>query len=104
MSEAADFFVKTYDSKIDLIREDRMQWVHDNKSGFSVNSYSKGLNRHENNTYPWKCIWKARVPSKVAFFCWLVSLKKVLTTENLRKMGLYVMDWCFMCKKKWQIC
>ncbi|XP_042967635.1 probable uridine nucleosidase 2 isoform X1 [Carya illinoinensis] len=43
-------------------------------------------------------ILTAKVPSKVAFFGWLVSLEKVLTTDNLRKRGFYVMDWCTMCK------
>ncbi|KAG2720367.1 hypothetical protein I3760_02G032600 [Carya illinoinensis] len=98
VSEAADFYAILYASKIDQTRDDMLQWTHDSKSRFSVKSYYKILTSLGNITFPWKCIWKAKVPSKVAFFGWLVSLEKVLTTDNLRKRGFYVMDWCTMCK------
>ncbi|XP_042954850.1 uncharacterized protein LOC122291257 [Carya illinoinensis] len=49
--------------------------------------------------FPWKCIWRSHMPSKVAFFTWTASLGKILTLDNLRKRGIIVMDWCFICKK-----
>lgn len=33
--------------------------------------------------FPWKSIWKAKVPSKVAFFAWSAALRKILTIDNL---------------------
>lgn len=39
------------------------------------------------------------VPSKVAFFCLLVFLENILTADNLRKHGLFVVDWCLIYKK-----
>lgn len=39
------------------------------------------------------------MPSKVVFFSGLPLLGKILTMDNLRKCGLIVMDWCYMCKK-----
>jgi hypothetical protein len=38
------------------------------------------------------------VPSKVCFFLWTVALGRVLTTDNLRRRQLVVLDWCCMCK------
>ena len=46
-----------------------------------------------------KGIWKVKVPLRVSFFMWTVSLGKILTLDNLRKRGLIVMDWCCMCKR-----
>lgn len=37
-----------------------------------------------------------KVPPKVAVFGW-PSLRKNLTIDNLRKRGLIIVDWCFMC-------
>jgi hypothetical protein len=34
--------------------------------------------------FPWKSIWKAKVPPRVAFFIWTSSLGRILTMDNLR--------------------
>ena len=43
-------------------------------------------------------IWQSKVPPRVAFFSWSASLGKILTTNNLRKQRVLVLDWCYMCK------
>ena len=43
-------------------------------------------------------IWKSKIPPRVAFFSWFASLCKILTTDNLRKQHVLVLDWCYMCK------
>ena len=43
-------------------------------------------------------IWQSKVPLRVAFFSWSTSLGKILTTDNLRKQRVLVLDWCYMCK------
>jgi hypothetical protein len=45
-----------------------------------------------------KSIWKVKVPSRVAFFVWTTTLGKILILDNLRKMNIIVMEWCYMCK------
>lgn len=35
---------------------------------------------------------------RVAFFGWTASLGKALSIDNMRKHGLSVIDWCYMCK------
>jgi hypothetical protein len=48
--------------------------------------------------FPWKMVWKAKVPPCVAFFSWIASLGKALTIDNLRKRGLILQNWCCLCK------
>jgi hypothetical protein len=36
---------------------------------------------------------------KVMFFAWSAALGKILTTNNLRKWHVIVVDWCCICKK-----
>jgi hypothetical protein len=49
--------------------------------------------------FPWKSIWKVKVPVRVSFFAWTAALGRILTVDNLRKRGLIVVDWCSMCKR-----
>lgn len=49
--------------------------------------------------FPWKHLWRRKVPPKVAIFNWTASLGKILTIDNLRKCGQFALDWCYMCKK-----
>lgn len=96
----SDFFSRIYELKIVQGREDRLMCSHEGNSRFSVHSYYNALICQGVCDYPWKSIWKVKVPSMVAFFCWLVSHDKVMTTDNLRKRGFCVVDWCSMCKKE----
>ena len=34
----------------------------------------------------------------MAFFVWTAALGKILTTDNLRRCGIIVVNWCCMCK------
>ena len=35
----------------------------------------------------------------MAFFVWAAALGRILTTDNLRRHHVIVLDWCCMCKK-----
>jgi len=47
--------------------------------------------------FPWKSIWKIKVPSRLAFLGWTAALGEILTFDNLQKRNVIVMDWCYMC-------
>ena len=53
---------------------------------------------HSDQFFPWKSIWKQKIPSRVAFFVWTAALGKCLTIDNLRKRKVCILDWCYMCK------
>uniref|UniRef100_A0A2N9HSR5 Reverse transcriptase domain-containing protein n=1 Tax=Fagus sylvatica TaxID=28930 RepID=A0A2N9HSR5_FAGSY len=57
------------------------------------------LTFHNTTNFPWRSIWQSRVPHKVAVFSWLVAQGKILTLDNLRRRRIWVLDWCFMCKR-----
>jgi len=48
--------------------------------------------------FPWKSIWRNRVPLRAAFFAWTATLGKILAVDNLRE-HVIVVDWCCMRKR-----
>jgi hypothetical protein len=62
-----------------------------------VKSYYQVLSTFVRSTFPWKIIWKVKVPLRVASFVWTKTLGKILTLDNLRKMNIIV-EWCCKCK------
>ena len=64
-----------------------------------VRSYYHVLTILIGSPFPWKNIWRIKVPSRVAFFVWTAALRKILTLDSLRKRNIIMVDWCCMCKK-----
>lgn len=74
-------------------------WRKDAKGLFLVKSYYNSLIHSEPNFIPAKRIWIASVPSKVAFFTWLVSRDKCLDFGPLEKKKVVLANRCILCKK-----
>ncbi|KAF5471044.1 hypothetical protein F2P56_011519 [Juglans regia] len=98
VNDIVDFYNILYALKVQVGREDGLIWTHTGNKKFSVRSYYKFFTVHPTNAFPWKSIWKSNAPFKVAFFGWLASHGKILTIDKLKKRGIYLTDWCFMCK------
>ncbi|XP_059301783.1 uncharacterized protein LOC132053687 [Lycium ferocissimum] len=47
--------------------------------------------------WPWKHIWRSKVPHKVSCFVWLLAKEAVLTQDNLMKRGTILCSRCFLC-------
>ncbi len=80
-------------------KEDRMCWRGGSKDGFQVKSYYRALLPLSGYDMPWKSIWKSKAPPRVAFFVWTAALGRILTTDNLRRRQVIVLDWCCLCRK-----
>ena len=39
------------------------------------------------SNFPWKGIWKVKIPKRVAFFMWTVAHGQILTLDNLMLRG-----------------
>uniref|UniRef100_A0A2N9HK65 Uncharacterized protein n=1 Tax=Fagus sylvatica TaxID=28930 RepID=A0A2N9HK65_FAGSY len=65
----------------------------------TVKSFYCCLSPSLSMSFPWKGIWKPKVPPRVTFFLWTAALGKVLTADNLRKRNIVIISWCCMCKK-----
>ena len=48
--------------------------------------------------FPWRGIWKYKVPPHVAFFMWTAVLGKLPTIDNLRKRNMVIVNRCCLCK------
>jgi hypothetical protein len=88
-----------YSCKIAQGNVDRIYWSPSKKGVFEVKSFYKVLSNPANEMFPWKSIWRTKVPSRVAFFGWNAALEKILTHDNLRKRSIVVVEWCCNCKK-----
>jgi hypothetical protein len=75
-----------------------MCWQPSKSKSFQVKSFYKQLSANGAGFFPWKNIWKAKVPPRVAFFSWTTTLGKILTADNLRRCGIILVSWCCMCK------
>jgi hypothetical protein len=93
------FLDRIYSASINDSGIDQMCWQQDDKLGFTVKSYYKCLNASPPIQFPWKAIWKAKAPPRVAFFLWTAVWGKILTNDNLRKRRVVLVDWCCLCKK-----
>ncbi|KAF3652347.1 hypothetical protein FXO37_17559 [Capsicum annuum] len=69
----------------------------DSQEKFSVKSAYKVLNSNNNQVecWPWKMIWKVKIPHKVACFSWLLVTEAVLTRKSLREDFNYAQDVTF---------
>ena len=64
---------------------------------FDIWSYYNKLRDSPWIVFPWKGIWRVKVPRRVFFFVWSIAWNKILTSDNLRLRGLDFVDWCIMC-------
>ena len=94
----AGFMDTVYGALVKGFGEDKMCWKLNREKGFLVKDYYSLLVGSNDYCFPWKCIWKQKIPSRVAFFVWTAALGKCLTIDNLRKRKVWILDWCYMCK------
>ena len=71
---------------------DTLCWRRNSKKGFTVKSYYKCMSHPLPLPFPWKGIWKPKVPPRVAFCMWTAVLGKVLTADNLRKRKIVIIS------------
>ena len=91
-------------STIDILQKQELEriflrWPPRPQVDFEVKSYHKALSPTGYYSSPWKPIWKAKVPRKINCATWTTIEGKILTMDNLRVQGLFVVDWCSMCKQ-----
>ncbi|WMV36972.1 hypothetical protein MTR67_030357 [Solanum verrucosum] len=48
-------------------------------------------------TWPWRQIWKCRIPYKVSCFIWLLAKDAALTQDNVMKRGITLCSRCVLC-------
>ena len=79
--------------------QEKLCWKLTRNKNFKVCEFYLALSFTLDISFPWKPVWCSKVPPRVAFFSWIASLGRILTTGNLWYKGVAVVDWCYMCKK-----
>jgi len=94
-----EFFRMLEEFKGTSEEKDRLWWKLDSKGRFKVNSAYKFLNQGnlQRQHWPWKHIWKIKIPFKVVCFTWLLAREAVLTQENLKKRKFSLCSRCYLC-------
>ncbi|RVX21853.1 putative ribonuclease H protein [Vitis vinifera] len=79
------------------LEEDSVIWRQGRNGQFRVKEAYSLLTNPNDTSFPSRCIWVARVPTKVAFFAWEATWGKVLTLDRLQRRGVQLLNCCFLC-------
>ena len=72
---------RIYGASLKEVGDDKMCWNPGRGKGFTFRSYYQVLSNSFYQSFPWKTIWKSKVPSRVAFFVWTAALGNILTID-----------------------
>ncbi|WMV40242.1 hypothetical protein MTR67_033627 [Solanum verrucosum] len=80
--------------------EDNLFWNPDEQGRFSIGSAYRSSQRPGTHIggWPWKMIWKVKIPLKIACFTWLLANQAALTQHNLMKRGMQICSRCWFCE------
>ena len=100
--ETLQMWVKVMEdcSHVQLSTEpDKVSWLLTKSGTFSVKSLYHYLCASRVR-FPYKVLWKLKLPLRVKVFCWLVIKKRILTRDNLKKKGWKGCDLCEFCSSR----
>jgi hypothetical protein len=98
IEEVASFFQLLQVKSPTRVDVDKMRWDLKKNEAFDIRSYYLALRGSENISFPWKGIWGVKAPRRIAFFVWTASWGRILTCDNLRRRGIVLVWWCWMCR------
>ena len=78
-------------------RRDILCWRLKGNGKFDTRSYYQAIQGTLNFLFPWKGVWKPKIPKRVAFFLWTVAHNQILTLDNLMLRGCRLVNWCCIC-------
>ncbi|WMV47091.1 hypothetical protein MTR67_040476 [Solanum verrucosum] len=88
--------------------EDKLLWAPDTQGRFSVGTaYRNSQRTHTQSSYwPWKMIWKVKVPFKVTCFTWLLAKQETVKLWQIfiNKRGISLPPRPSSSGKRWRIC
>ena len=76
--------------------EDKMIWNTDSSGQFKVSTLF--VSREKGNIPYWSQAWIKGLIPKINIFYWIMLQNKILTQDNLQKMGINLVNRCILCK------
>ena len=64
---------------------------------FDTHSYYQAIHGSLYFLFPWKGVWKPKIPKRVVFFLWTATHNWILTLDNLMIRGRPLVNRCCMC-------
>uniref|UniRef100_A0A2N9I5R6 Reverse transcriptase domain-containing protein n=1 Tax=Fagus sylvatica TaxID=28930 RepID=A0A2N9I5R6_FAGSY len=97
----AEFFQFLHSYKVPIVAPnmapDGLRWKLCKDGAFTSRSFYYALIDRRGVSFPWKSIWRVKVPPRVAFFVWTATWGRILTCDNLMRRGYTMAGWCCMC-------
>lgn len=84
---------------INVQEADKLRWDSDKDGKYSVKA-SYVISFAPNgvlDNWPWKLIWKTKLPPKIICFSWTALHEACLTQDNLKKRKFQIANRCYMC-------
>ena len=78
-------------------RSDTFYWQLKGDGNFDIQSYYLAIRGASISLFPWKGVWKPKIPKRVAFFLWTIAHGQTLTLDNLILKGRPLANRCCMC-------
>lgn len=103
MGDITEFCSVLYALNLKAGGEDMLLWIHPGNKYLLVRSFCKLMSSHSSVDFPFTSIRRSKAPLKTAFFGWPAFHGKILTIDKLRKHGIIIMDWCFMCNRNGEL-
>ena len=86
--EVAVSFLDFIQSRIPRgVGSDTSHWCFNGNDKFDIRSYYNNIWGAFASNFPWKGVWKVKIPKRVAFFVWTTILRQILTLDNLMLRG-----------------
>ena len=80
--------------------EDQVVWTKSKDGRFFVKSLYKALEMERQGDFPARVIWNSLLPSRVNFFAWEATWKKVLTLDRIQRRACPLANKCYLCLSK----
>ena len=83
--------------RVNQEENDRLVWKGEKNGLYSVRVNTALLECSDGRIAPWKLVWNNILLPKISLFAWEVWWGKILTMEQLKKMGFQLASMCPLC-------
>ncbi|XP_075099232.1 uncharacterized protein LOC142176070 [Nicotiana tabacum] len=79
---------------------DKLRWGSSRSGAYSIRASFQALSSRKEmiDQWPWKLIWRTKMPPKISVFCWITLNGACLTHDNLIRRGFQLASRCYMCQ------
>ncbi|WMV31905.1 hypothetical protein MTR67_025290 [Solanum verrucosum] len=86
-------------SAINSQRRDKLIWRHSRDGSYTVKAcyLQQSSKKTVIDQWPWKLIWRTKLPPKVICFRWITLKDSCLTQNNLMRRKFQIVNRCYMC-------